>query len=135
MKPIAVPADAEHVIVDYLTEQLAARGQDATVGVAIPATWEPGHPAHVQVGHDGTPTVEYQVLFRASVRVTCWATSTTDAKDLAALCQALLLGHPGDRDVASIRSLTGILPTRDPDTGAQLATIAVQVNLRGTVLD
>jgi hypothetical protein len=135
MKPIAVPPDAEHVVVDYLTAQLAARSSTATVGVNVPSDWTPGRPAHVQVAHDGTPVVEYPALFRASVRVTCWDEATTDAKALASLCLAVLLAHPGDRSVGSIRPLTGVLPARDPDTSAQLATIAVQVNLRGAVTD
>jgi hypothetical protein len=133
-KPLAVPPDAERVVIDYLTTALAARGQDVTVGVVIPATWTTGTKPHVQVALDGTPIVTYPVLWRASVRVTVWASTTTAAKTLAALAHGLLLIHPGSADVGSIRNLTGILPTRDPNTGAQLATVSVQVNLRGSVL-
>jgi hypothetical protein len=133
-KPLAVPPDAERVVVDYLTAALAARLQDVTVGVDIPATWVTGTKAHVQVGHDGTPEVRYPVLWRASVRVTCWHASTTTSKALVALCQALLCAHPGSAQVASVQPLTGVLPTRDPDTGAQLASVSVRVNLLGTVL-
>lgn len=134
MKPLAIAPDAERIVVDYLTTSLAARSQDVTVGVNVPATWATGTKPHVQVGHDGTPVVQYPILALASVRVTCWHASTTTAKDLAALCEGLLLSHPGSASVGSVRPGTGVLPTRDRDTGAQLATVSVRVNLRMTVL-
>lgn len=134
MKPLAQPLDAEHVVIDYLNAALASRGQDVTVGANVPQTWTTATKAHVLVGHDGTPEVHYPIYDSASVRITCWSSSTTVAKDLARLCNALLLSHPGGPGVASIKSLTGVLPTKDPDTGAQLATIGVEVRLTYTVL-
>ena len=133
-KPLAVPPDAERVIVDFLTAALAARSQDVTVGVDLPTTWTTGTKPHVQVALDGTPSVQYPILASASVRATCWHASPTTAKALAALCQALLCAHPGSVQVASVQPLTGVLPARDPDTGAQLASVSVRVNLRMTVL-
>ena len=133
-KPLAVPPDAERVIVDFLTTALAARSQDVTVGVDLPTTWTTTTKDHVQVALDGTPSVQYPILWRASVRITWWASSTTRAKAGVALCQALLCAHPGSVSVASVQPLTGVLPTRDPDTGAQLASVSVRVNLLGTVL-
>jgi len=133
VKLLTVPPDAEHLAIDYLTTALAARGEDVTVGVNIPATWTTTTKSHVQVMLIGTPEVEYPILARASVGVTCWNSSTTTAKALAALCMGLLCSHPGGDGVASIRPLTGVLPTRDPDSGAQLAAISVRVNLRMTV--
>ena len=134
MKPLAVPPDVEHVVVDYLSAALLARGQDVTCAPTVPATWAPGTKAHVQVGHDGTPEVIYPIIDRASIRITVWATTTTAAKALAALAQGLMLSHPGSPEVGSVRPLTGVLPTRDPDTGAALASVSVQVNLRYTAL-
>ena len=134
MKTLAVPPDAEHVAIDYLTTTLAARGQDVTVGVDVPTTWTTTTKSHVQVALDGTPIVEYPILARASVRLTAWASSTTAAKALAALAHGLMLSHPGSPEVGSVRPLTGVLPTRDSVTGAQLASVTVQVNLTGTVL-
>jgi hypothetical protein len=134
VKTLARPPRAETVVIDYLTAALAAHGQDVTCGEGIPATWSPGTKPHVQVGHDGTPIVQYPILWRASVRVTAWATATTVAQDLAGLCEALLLCHPGSTSVGSVQSLTGMFPTRDPDTNAQLATVSVRVNLLGAVV-
>ena len=134
MKPLAVPPDAERVTIDYLTAALATRSQDVTVGVDIPTTWTTATKPHVQIGWDGTPEVQYPILWRASVRITAWSSSTTTAKALAALCEALMCSHPGSAQVASVQSLTGVLPTRDPDTGAQLASVSVRVNLLGIAL-
>lgn len=140
MKPLAVPPDAERIVVDYLTTALAARGQDVTVGVSIPITWSPlpisqgGSKPHVQVGHDGTPSGRYPITAKATVRLTAWASSTTAAKTLAGLVQGLLLIHPGGGGVGSTQFLTGNLPARDPSTGAQLASNTTRINLIYSVL-
>ena len=133
-KPLAVPPDAEHVTIDYLTAALAARGQDVTCGVNIPTTWTTTTKSHLQVALDGTPEVTYPIRWRTTIRLTAWASTTTAAKALAALAHGLMLSHPGSPEVGSVRPLTGTLPTRDPVTGAQLASVTVQVNLTGTVL-
>lgn len=134
MKPLAVPPDAEHVAIDILTPALAARAQDVTVGVNVPSAWTVGTKPHVQVALDGTPDLTYPILWRATVRITTWHASTTTAKALVALCQAILCAYPGSAAVASVQALTGVLPTRDPDTGAQLASVTVRLNLLGSVI-
>ena len=133
--PLAAAPDAEILAINYLTTALAARGETATVGVIIPTTttWT-GSTKFIQVALDGTPIVEYPVMERASVRVTAWAGSTTEAKRLCRLVLGLLCSHPGGSGVGSIRPLTGCLPTKDPTTDAQLATGSVQMNLRMSVL-
>ena len=132
--PLAVPPDAEHVVIDYLTPALAARGQDVTVGVDVPTTWTTTTKSHVQVALDGTPEVIYPILGRATVRLTAWASSPTTAKALVALAHGLLLSHPGSLEVGSVKPLTGVLPTRDPVSGAQLASVTVRLNLLYSVL-
>jgi hypothetical protein len=134
VKPLAIPADAERVVIDLLTAALTDRGQDVTVGVILPTSWTPATKPHVQVALDGTPDVTYPVLWRATIRVTCWASSTTTAKALASLSLSLLASHEGGGGVYSIRPLTGVLPARDPDTEAEMASVTVEVNLRGIVL-
>jgi len=133
-KPVAVPPDAERVAIDYLTAALASRWHDVTVGVNVPTSWVKGTKPHVQVGLDGTPEVEYPILWRASLRVTLWHESTTTAKALAVLCQAILCAHPGSAQVASVQALTGVLPAQDPDTKAQLASVSVRMNLLGQLV-
>lgn len=130
-KPVAVPPSGERVTIDYLTPALASRGQDATVGVNVPTAWVAGTKPHVQVGLDGTPEIRYPAMWLASMRVTVWHSSTTTAQALAALCQGLLLAHPGDSMTAGCLPGTGVLPTQDPDTKAQLASISVVMKLLG----
>lgn len=138
MKILATAPDAELLIKNYLTTALTTRGQDVTVGMILPVGWSttttPPSKPHVLIALDGTPNVQYPVTAAASIRVTCFAASRTTAKALAALCEGLLLSYIGGSGIASIQSLTGILVTRDPDTNGQMATIAVRVNLRYTVL-
>lgn len=134
MKPVAVPPLAERTVIDYLTPLLAARGKDVTCGVNVPITWVPGTKAHVQVGHDGTPEVKYPIYVSAAIRVTVYHASTTVAQDLANLCNALLLSHPGGGAVSGVQAGTGVLPVTDADLGAQLATIGVSVRLRYSAL-
>ena len=130
MKPLAATPDAERAAIDYLTPALVTQGKDVTVGVNVPTAWTKGTKAHIQVGLDGTPTVDYPIRATASLRVTVWHESTTTAKALAALCEGLLLSHPGNSTTFNVRPGSGVLPTKDPDTGAQLATIGVLMNLR-----
>lgn len=130
MKILAQSPDVEQAVVDYLTLALAARAQTCTVGVAVPSTWQAGSTPFVQVMLAGTPTVKYPILAHASVQVTCWATNTSTAKALALLCEGLLLSYMGDHRIAQIRSISGLLATRDSATQAQLAGIVVRVTAR-----
>lgn len=133
-KPLLAPDDAEHLGVDFLTAALAARSEDVTVGVDVPSTWKKGTKAHVQVALDGTPTVDWPVWW-ATLRVTCWHESTTEAKRLARLTEGLLLAYAGDGvSWAGCRPGTGVLPAKDRDTAAQLASITVRMKLRGRPL-
>jgi len=134
VKPLVVFPDAERVVVDYLTKALADRSEDVTVGVGVPSSWTSSQKRHVQVAWDGTPSLTYPAAARATVRVTAWSSSTTASKDLAGLCQALLLTHPGGGGVGNVREGTGVLPAQDPDTKAQLASITVRVSLRGALI-
>lgn len=127
-KPVAVPTDAERATVDYLTAELAAHGQDVTCGVNMPTVWADATKPHVQVALNGTPSSTYPMTAAATIRLTAWATGTTAAKALAGLAQGIMCAHPGGGGIQSVQFLTGVLPTKDPDTGAQLATATVRVN-------
>lgn len=132
-KPLVVPPNVETIVSDYLRTTLLARGQDVTVGVAVPSTWSSSTKPHLQVALDGT-WVQYPVLWKHSVRLTAWAAGTTTAQALVNLAFALVCAHPGSAQVGSIKPLTGTLPARDPDTGAQLASVSVEVNLLGALV-
>lgn len=127
-------ADAERSCVDYLTTALAAQDETVTVGTELPSDWTIADTRHVGVEVDGTPSLTYPIVARATVRVTAWTSGRTESKRLAGLCMALLLSHPGDDDLWSTSPLTGVLPARDPDNGAPIASVTVRANARPTVL-
>lgn len=135
MKTLAVAPDAERLVGEYLTTALLSRGEDVTVGAKVPATWNPlaisegGSKPHVLVALDGTPSATYPIVAAASVRITVYASGSTKAQQLANLCLGLLLFQFGDGAF-----LTGVQPAKDNTISAQLATIAVRVNLRFDVL-
>lgn len=132
-KPLIVCPDAERLAIDYLTAQLAARDEDVTVGVDLPAGWTLTSKAHVQVACDGTPIAD-PPFWRSTVRVTTWHKSPTTGKRLAALCEGLLLAHPGAPSWAGCRPGTGLFLARDAATKAPLASITVLAKLRGSAL-
>ena len=131
-KPVAIPTDAERATKDYLIAQFAARGTDVTCAIGEPQTWAAATKSHVQVALDGTPSATYPVTAASTVRLTAWAVKTTDAKNLCALAQGIMLAHQGGGGIQSVNFLTGTLPTKDEDTGAQLASATVRVNVSYT---
>lgn len=130
MKLAVAYHDAERAVVDWLTEQLPAHGEDATVGVGVPVGWERGDTEHVQVDFDGTPLTEHPVIAHATVRLVAWASSTTDAKRLVSVATGLLLAHPGGDGIAATRPQTGVLPVHDDEHNAELASTTTRVTVR-----
>lgn len=134
---VIVFADAERAAIDVLTAELSARSSlpyvtgDLTVSVDYPtgSTDDPQTP-HLQVVLDGTPVVFPAAEF-ATVRLTAWHDTRSNAKRLAALAKAVLDAHPGTADVHGFRPLTGPQPATDPDTGLAMCTLTVRVSARG----
>ncbi len=110
--------------VERSTVQLLDSLTTHTVGVNLPDAWSAGSATFVQVQWDGTPSAVWPVLVRATVRVTVFAGSPTVAKGVAARCQGLLLAED------AYTFLTGILPARDPDTRAPIASFTVRCTAR-----
>lgn len=135
-KLVATPPNVRQIVVAYLTTQLAARGEDVTVGIDLPSGWTTASKPHILVALDGTPSAEYPVTAAASVRIAafCATLSQYRAEHLSTLCQAILLAHPGGGGIASVQFLTGALATEDPTTLAALSFVAVRVNLRLTTI-
>lgn len=140
-KPLVVFPDAERLVVELLEDE--GVGDElvvvddfepgVTVGVGVPDGWTPeGSPPHLEVAWDGTPLEAHPVVAFATIRVVARAASTTVAKRLAALAQGLLLAHRGGSGIAGCSPLTGVLPSRDPDTRAELAAITVRVKVRAS---
>lgn len=131
-KPVAAYPDVEHLIVDHLAGLLEP--EDCTVGVGVPTGWSPSSTPHVEVAWDGTPEVVHPIVARATVRIVARAGTSTAAKALALAAQAVILGGSPPAGVANIQSLTGVLPARDPDTRAELASFTVRVNVRAVAV-
>lgn len=115
--------DDEALVVDVLSEVLADEGEDVTVGVGVPRGWTATSRPHLKVTTDGTPSID-NVSTRATVRVTAFAATTSEAKRLAALAQAVLVAR---YDLVNAVALTGVLAARDDDSGAEIAMTTVQV--------
>lgn len=120
--------DPERVVRDYLDSVIA----DATVGVGVPAGWTKTSPQpHVQVSTDGMfLTRTHPVYGEATIRLVAWSSSPTTAKELVQRAQGLLLAHPGTGSIARTRPLVGVLPSRDEQTNAEIASVTVRVTLR-----
>lgn len=126
MKVVVEWPDVERLVVDLI------EGFDLadSVGVGVPTAWTPTDGPHAQVALDGTTEIVPAVMQRHTMRVTVWADTTTAAKALAARLQANLHAHGGGEGITAIKPLTGTLPTRDPDTGAELASFTVAAVVR-----
>lgn len=122
MKPAVIYPDAEAATRATLTDLLA--GEGCTVAIGKPTDWTTGSDPHVQVNLDGTPRIDHPIVAYATIRVTIWSYDPSPAKALAALAMGLLLAE------RYVTPLTGILPARDPDSGADLASFTVRVATR-----
>lgn len=122
--------DVERLVTDYLAAELGEG--DWTVGVPVPAGWGPDSPTHIQVALDGTPSLAHPILARSTIRLVARAQTTTAAKAAANKALGVLCAHPGDGQITGARPLTGVLPDRDPDTGADLASVTARVSVRST---
>lgn len=130
MTDIYTYPDVEAEMVDFLDDMLAAVGEDVTVSVGVPDAWKPTSTPHVQVVCDGTPRMDHPVAVYPSLRLVVRAGTTSEAKRLAMLAQAVAVSHDGTWPVAWVRPLTGILPVRDPETNAEIAMVTCQVAIR-----
>lgn len=126
--------DAERLVRNLLAGELDSHGETCTVGVGVPADWTPASGSHVQVSLDGTPTGTHPVLVNATVRLVAWAANTTEAKRLAVLAQGLLLAHNGGDGISSTQFLTGVLPARDPESRAEIASTTTRVTVRSELI-
>jgi hypothetical protein len=122
VKLAVIYPDAEVATRVALTELLAA--EDCTVAIGKPTDWTVESIPHVQVSLDGTPRIDHPVIAYSTLRITVWDHNPGPAKDLAALAMGLLLAEP------YVSPLTGLLPARDPRSGADLASFTCRVATR-----
>lgn len=133
-------ADAQRAVRDALRAALAARSepsaQGVTVGVRVPSWHSDDAPAipYVVVRVDGNVR-DARLNGRATVRVTVWHRDEGLALDLAALCEALLLGGLAtDAGIRSVGPVSSPIPSEDPDNGTPLAFFRVTARMRPTNL-
>jgi hypothetical protein len=129
MTDIPVQTDVETVAVDVLAAALA--DEDVTVSVGVPADWTPDSLPHIEVRHDGTPDMtSHPVAGLAVLSLIARARKTSDAKRWASVAQSILCDS---HDQIGALALTGVLPARDPETRAELASTTVEVVARFTL--
>lgn len=132
--PIRFP-DAVAVVVDYLTTELAARGDDATVTSKVP---DPRPDRLVRVSRTGGPRTSL-VSDGAQISVECWDLLEEDAQDLAQTCRALLLVMRGTVQsgvaVYRVSELGGPALLPDPLSNAPRYVFSQQVQMRGELLE
>lgn len=119
--------DAERLVVDYLAPLLAP----TLVRTNVPADWTPATTL-LRVVSDGVPSLQHPVLANYTIRMVAMSGSPTTSKELAAKALGLLSAHTGDGQIASTAPFTGPLTSRDPSTGAELASVTARVTVRST---
>lgn len=126
MKILRTYPDVERLVVDRLAGQL----EGCTVGVGMPDDWTTDSDPHLQVNLDGANAV-HPISATSTVRLTAWTHSTTTAKELVQRAAAHLLHDPGG-DIVNARPGAGLLPARDDDHDAELASLTLLVRTRST---
>jgi hypothetical protein len=124
------PADA--VVVGYLSEQLAALGDSATVATKIPS---PRPTRLVRITASGGGGTLRTVLSARTVIVQCWEATEPDAGELAETCFGLLT-WAWRNDAGAIRSASVVgAPASfpDPDTSLPRYQFTLSLDIRGTV--
>lgn len=121
--------DAEELVVSYIQKRAADFPLEwSATGVAADPLpeWTEGEEPKLTVRCEQV-TGEYPVTQAAAVRVTSWADSHAEAKELARLAHAALLEHNGDAQIAAVQQLTGVVAGTDPQTPAATASCTALV--------
>lgn len=129
---IVFPA-VEPVVIGFLTDTLADRGDTALVSDTIPSPDRPGRIVKVTAGGPS-----YRPNLTTSVRsviVECWDVDRDDAANLAELAYALVLsavGPVGDAFVRHIETVGEPVYFPDPRTDLPRYQFTVSLALAGT---
>jgi hypothetical protein len=130
MKPLVSYPLVEQIVVDLLADLMAGVEGAPTVGVGVPVGWTAtSSRPHLSVVSDGSWRIEHPVAIWSTVRVVARAASTTVAQRLAQRAMGELLAG-GWPEGVRISAGTGVMPTRDTDTRAELAWFTVSVRTR-----
>ena len=134
MSPAAIRfPDPRLAVRDLVRELLAGRTEPSALGAVVSTKTASPDDAkrtlpHVHVRSDGSYR-DSRLNGRATVRVVVWHRDEGLAQDLALLLEALLLATTSNR-VRGFSSVTGPLPTSDPDTGEPISYFTLTARLR-----
>jgi hypothetical protein len=133
MDPIITFPDPRQAVQTLLRELLADREEPEVDGVTVSTKDLPGsdndYPLpYVQIHSDGKFR-DARLDGRATVRVVVWHRDEGLAEALATLCEALLLAS-SSTEVRGSSSISGPLPTGDPDNGLPMSYFTVTVRLK-----
>ena len=120
--------DPQLAVRDLLRELLADRPEAYAAGAVVSTKGPTGVLPYIQVRSDGSFR-DARLNGRASIRVVVWHKDEGLGVSLAALAEGLLLAASSDR-IRSASSLTGPIPTGDPDTGAPMSYFTITARLR-----
>lgn len=137
-KPLALNPDPERPLVLLLRSLVSQHGIGALVTDDVPPNWRPGSTPHLTVYSDGAAASRPGIVAYPTMRLvaragTAAAPATLNkqaASELARRAEALLLAYTGGPDFASFRSLLGVQPAQDPETGHELAWFTVRAAAR-----
>lgn len=130
---IAFP-DVEGLFQSYLTTELGARGDSASVHTAIP---NPRPDRFVIVPRLGGQRRNV-VVDDATIGVECWAATNGQAHDLAQLVRALIHAAQGTTvggvQVYRVQEFAGPARLPDPESHQARYVLTVSVSVRGTAI-
>jgi len=122
---------AEEAIIAIAEPLLATVDATATISVGVPTDWDATKPPHVQVAQDSPlRNVASGGAFWATIRLTVYAADTYTAQTIAKDLWDALADHDGTPPVSIVLPGLGPLPVHDPDSGWDLATLAVPARFR-----
>lgn len=133
MKPAITFPDAQRAVRDLLRSLLAGRTEASALGATVSTRGLTGgdenYPLpYIQVRSDGKFR-DARLDGRATVRVLVYHRDEGLGEDLAALCEALLLSA-SSAEIRGSTSVTGPIPTGDPETGLPLSFFTITARLQ-----
>lgn len=125
MMPL-LPGDPAPLVKSAL---IAFLGDDARVVRDVPNTFQPGDTPIVLVADDGGP-LSWPVSSRNIVRVTVFGSGISSVRLLARRCAGQLHDNRPSGITHVFREGSSVIETRDPKTGADMASFTVAVRVR-----
>jgi hypothetical protein len=133
VEPIITFPDPQLAVRNLLRDVLLGRSDPAALGAVIttmgPQGSDENRPLpHVQVRSDGRQR-DSRLNGRATVRVLVYHRDEGLGEELAGLLEALLLASSSD-EIRGCSSVSGPIPTGDPETGLPLSFFTITARLK-----